>query len=753
MNKETVTKKEFTLKQKIYLYFYKSEQYIYNDWLRTKADINKFSDSFLFYLLIFSVLLFLFQKVLIYLNIYISEDHLYGLAFAVAGIIGASIAIIFSFSTFILQSTADLFSTQYLNKFIQDPKEKIFFWMLVILTILAFLTPVFIKYSVLEILAVILFTAFYLIYSLYNELRQRINPETTLGKIRNDALLQLKKVSKELKKHAHIQNKIFEYNNESKSLSVAIQYKSNPNWNVLILENIKYLYEIGLRLLSKNEINSFNLTLRYIHDVYLQHLILRNGHIIRIPASFWGVYTFEDENFTTKVLEYLESMSNRVIQEKRKENIYYLLNIYESFITNLQFIKYADKNIGSQGENPILSLVLGYYVGLVDKLAESKETDWVWESIKSLSRVSNLLLNNDYNHFNYSQLEQAIDKVTISSLSGKQQESLIKEIVNIYFNQIKIGWNKEYLHDAIFWKDLFKNLKKNTLILSLSSGINLSTSELYINFHGWQVNMINHIFDLADKDKQKELKSAYVALLEKWSDFLLDLARDVGLENKHVGLPIIQSVDNNLRIIYGIKQKFDLDLNSLYRTQFNTLSWFFQKTEKVEESFLFNLEQIQETLLREIDSNLTDMTFDTKQIIDLYIRLVQQHFEKVSVGYGYNHPRVIEKLICLGLIMTKHNLDTAEIIKLIDELNKKYLVLNKEYFELKAKEPNLMGPDEYQLCKEIHDLENDLFSYNSGMRMDIKELLSREITKVIWDRFIGQIKYCEGVEYQTRHIF
>ncbi|MDO8658487.1 MAG: hypothetical protein Q7K55_07125 [Candidatus Levybacteria bacterium] len=753
MNKETVNKKEFTLKQKIFLYFYKSKQYIYNYWSRTKVGINKFTDSFLFYLLTLSILLFLFQKILIYLNIYISEDHLYSLAFAIAGIIGASIAIIFSFSTFILQSTADLFSTQYLNKFIQDKKEKVFFWVLVILTILAFLTPVFIKYSVLEVLLAILFIAFYLIYSLYKELRQRINPETTLGKIRNDALLQLKKVNKELKKHAHMQNKIFEYNDESKSLSVAIQYKSNPSWNVLILENVKYLYEIGLRLLSKNEINSFNLTLRYIHDVYLQHLILRDGHIIRIPASFWGVYTFEDENFTTKVLEYLESMSNRVIQEKRKENIYYFLNIYESFIANLQFIKYADKNIGSQGENPILSLVLGYYVGLIGKLAESKETDWIWESIKSLSKVSNLLLNNGYNHFNYSQLEQAIDKVTISSLLGKQQESLIKEIVNIYFNQIKIGWNKEYSHDAIFWKDLFKNLKKNTLVLSLSGGINLSTSELYINFHEWQVNIINHIFDLIDKDEQEKLKSAYVALLEKWSDFLLDLARDVGLENKHVGLPIVQSVDNNLRIIYGIKKKFDLDLNKLYKTQFNTLSWYFQKIEKVEESFLFNLEQIQETLLREIDSNLTDKTFDSKQIIDLYIRLVQQHFEKVSVGYGYNHPRVIEKLICLGLIMAKHNLDTTEIIKLIDELNKKYLVLNKEYFELKSKEPNLMGPDEYQLCKEIHDLENDLFSYNSGMRMGIKDFLSREVTKEIWDSLVGQIKYCEGIEYQTRHIF
>ncbi len=49
----------------------------------------------------------------------------------------------------------------------------------------------------------------------------------------------------------------------------------------------------------------------------------------------------------------------------------------------------------------------------------------------------------------------------------------------------------------------------------------------------------------------------------------------------------------------------------------------------------------------------------------------------------------------------------------------------------------------------IDDLKNDLFSYNSGMMMDIKDLLKNEITKEIWDSFIGQIKYCEGIEYVT----
>ena len=748
MEKEAAKPNTLSLKQKSLLYYFKSQQWLRGHWMRFKRGVTDFSDSTLFYVLTFCVALFLIQKGLDIFQITPSPEELQGFGFASAGIIGASIAIIFSFSTFILQSTADLFSTQYLNKFIQDKKEKYIFWTLVILTVASFLTPIFVQYSVIEILLSILFFAFLLIYSLYKELRERINPETTLARIRNDAIRQLEYASKELKKQAHIQNKIFKYEGENQNLSLAIQYKSNPSWNVLPLENVKYLYEIGLRLLSKNEINSFNLTLRYIHDIYLKHLNLRNSHVIRVPAGFWGAYTFEDEGFTAKILEYFESISNRIIQDKRKENIYFLLNIYESIITNLLVFKYADNNLGTRGENPVLSLVLGYYLGLIAMLVQTKEKDWLWESIKSISKVSNAVLGSEYNHFHHNQINQTLDEITINCLSSNVgQEAFLKEVVNTSFNQIKIGWNK-YQSNEIFWKDLFETLKKNSLALALAPGINLSVSELYINFQAWLAGIINSIFELDDEDRQTKLRDAYIDLLERWSDFLLDLARDFGLENKHIGLPIIQSVENNLRIIYGIQGKFELKLDKLYRTQFNTLSWYFHKTDKVDESFLFNLEQVQELLLNEISSNLNEKT-DSAQIIDLYIRLVQQHFEKVSVGYGYNHPRVIEKLIDIGLILTKHNLDTTELVKLIDDLNKKYLFLNREYFDLKSKTPNLMGPDEYQLCKEIHDLENDLFSYNSGMAMGIKQLLRQEIGKDIWNRFIAKIKYCEGIEYTT----
>lgn len=747
-------KKEFTLKQRALLYFYKLQQYLDNKWFNVKEKIKKFIDSLSFYFIFLGVFVFFLHKILIYLNLTISEDNLYSFAFATAGIIGASIAIIFSFSTFILQSTADLFSTQYLNKFVKNAKEKIFFWLLVFLTIASFFTPIFLKKYVLEILVIILFIAFYFIYTLYKELRERINPETTLKKIRKDAIKELEKTNKKFKKHAHIQNKIFKYEKENKDFSLDVQYKINRNWHLIALENVKYLFEIGLRLLAKNEINSFNLTLKYIHDIYLKHLDLRNGYFIRMPASFWGTYSFDDEGFTARILEYLQSMGDRIIQEKRKENIYFLLKIYESILNYSLNIKYADKNLGAYKENPLVNLISAYYIGFIEKLLKSKENDWIWESIKSVSSVSNFVLQKTDNYFLCSQINQIISKISISCLA-ENQETFLKELVNIYFNQIQIAWNR-YEHNDIFWKDLFKELKKNILLLSIASNLSLSISDLFISFHTWQVNIINLITETKEEKEKKENLDKFIRLLKRWSDFLLDFARDIGLENKQVGLSIIQSIDNNLRIVYGIRNKFsDIDLEETYKTQFNTLSWYFQKTDKIEESFLFNLEQVLEILLREIRNNLKRKIFDSEHQIDLYIRLIEQHFEKVTLGYGYNHPRVIEKLVYLGLLLHKYKKTDQEenIVTKIDELNKKYLEFNKEYFELKLKKENIMGPDEFQLCKEIHDLENDLFSYNNSCLMDIKYILKEEITKDEWSSFIKRIEHCKNIEYKTKCVF
>jgi len=748
MEEKQKENKEFSLKQRFLLQTYRIQQLTRAWIIRKKQFVLSILDTFYFQALVFTILLCIGHYIFSVHGLSFNEDQLVSLGLAVASIIGASIAIVFSFSTFILQSTADLFSTQYLNKFIQDKNEKYIFWSLVALTFASVVIPVFALTVTFEILLGILFIAFLLIYSLYKQLRQRINPETTLNKIKGDAIYQLRYARRELEKQAKIQNKIYEEEEREEKLTLAIQYKAYPQWNSATLENVKYLYEIGLRLLSKNEINSFNLTLKYIHDVYLEHLRLRSEQIMCVPASFWGTYTFEDENFTSSILEYLESISHRLIQEKRKENIYYFFTIYESLLVAALQFKYADRNMYNQGENPIMNLVLGYYIGFIDKLTESNERDWIWESLKSLTKVSNGVIGTGYNHFNHNQINDVIDRIIVHCVKNNQPESLIKQAVSVYLSQAKAGWN-QYPDEEIFWKDLFKGLKKSTLALAISSEMNLTSSELYLGFNTWLTTVCNAVVGLEEGEEKEKAFSHFILLLERWSDYLLDFARATGLENKQMGLQIIQAVDCNLRLIYFLDNKFEKDISDLYRTQMNILSWYFHGVESVDNSHLFNLERIQETLVNEVRNNLNEQVFDSKFAIELYIQLVKNHFDKVSLGHGYNHPRIIKKLVYLGLLFQKCGKDTAELVALIDNLNKRYIILNQDHWKMKGNHPTLSGPDMHQLCKELHELETDLFSYNRIVNHGAKMILRHEITQEIWDEFVAKIKWCEGVEYTT----
>jgi hypothetical protein len=480
------SKEILTRKQKLLLFFYKTKQNIYYFRLQSETRIKSLADLSLVHIIFLAVVILLLYRYLTINNISLNDSDLYSIALAIAGIIGTSIAILFSFSTFILQSTADLFSTRYLNKFVNDGKEKLIFWMLVLFTILAIVTPIFINQNALVILIAILLIAFYFIFILYKQLRQRINPETTLTKIAKDAINHLIKINNEFKNIASIQTKIFNYQAESKKYSLDIQYKLNTNWHHRVLEDTKNLFEIGLRLLAKNEIKTFDLTIEYILAIYIKHLNLRNGSFIRKPSSLWGTYSFDDEGFTTKILEYLQSVGDRLIREKRKENIYALLTIYERLFSNALLVEYADETHNSYKGSPLIDLVIAYYSGFIEKLLETKESDWVWESIKSTTNISNLLLQKTDNHFATSHINKLINDISIACIDLKN-EAFYKELVKIYFTQITISWNK-YENNRIYWDELFKELKKNVLLLSVVSKVGLSTSELFIYFNSWQEN-------------------------------------------------------------------------------------------------------------------------------------------------------------------------------------------------------------------------------------------------------------------------
>lgn len=751
--------------------------YLYNSLLKIK-EINSGASQYLenqlfnsplFRICIYLLLVFLSVFVAFFFEkagVTISADALSGLAASIGAVIGGAIAIVFTLSTFILQSTSDLFSTQYLNKFIENKSERRVFLVLVLFSVLSFIIS-FISGSgvahryLFTTLIFVVSCSFYLIYILYKDLRRMINPETTLIKIKNKAISELQKIKKLFSLSAKLQGFIYSYNDEQKSLLMDTQYRSYPVWKEKMLIYIKQLYEISLRLLAKNEIETTKLAIKYIHDIHKKHLELRNGNFVKVPAlTLLVVYTFDDQGFTTSILEFLESYANRILQENRKENIQHLLQVYQSILFNSLNIEFAKTRIFDNG-NPVATLVLGYYSGFAENIIATKDINSIWEMIKTTKNIQQIILQKNNDPFLLETIDSIFEKLSMCFLEHKEvqaRNSFTTELVQIFLDRIILSWDK-YSNDKIFWDRLFKNLKKHLLVSSLIQlSLDLSLSNILIHFREWQINIINSIFEIKDETQRKKKLDNYLILMENWSNFLLDFSRDFGINANSLCLQTIMSVEQNTKIINFIEDKTKQILDKLYRTQFNILSWYFHKTNTTIDNYhSVELTNLLQFLIWEVVVNLENkIKVDfTNDIINLYINIIDGLFGKVKDDYGFDLPRVTIKLVPLGVILSKYNHKFEQkIIDKINDLNDKYLKKHQESWrqEIEKFGKKVTRPDEYQLCFEISELNDSVFSYNA-VRFDIEQILNKNITEEQWQTFIEKIEYCKNVEYTKREIF
>jgi hypothetical protein len=62
-----------------------------------------------------------------------------------------------------------------------------------------------------------------------------------------------------------------------------------------------------------------------------------------------------------------------------------------------------------------------------------------------------------------------------------------------------------------------------------------------------------------------------------------------------------------------------------------------------------------------------------------------------------------------------------------------------------------MWPDKYQFCKELHELQKDLFFYNFDWSDRIMIILRKEISKNEWDMFYKKIDFCKNITYSITY--
>jgi len=552
------------------------------------------------------------------------NENLLGLAFAIAGIIGASIAIIFSVSVFILQSAANLFSTQYVTQYAEDSKEKKIFWWLSGLAIGVLIIPFLVpnnysKYAV-GILLASLLGAFFLIYELYTTLRSRINPKVVLQEIRDGAIGELKKIKVN---YTRMPEDIPENNKKIGMLNPA-------------LDQVNCLHEIGLRLLSRNEIKSFDLAVDSIQDIYLKHVELGNHHFTQKPER----KTKENNHmlFAVEVFHCLQSMGERVIEDNRKENIYHLFGVYRNIIDLSFEINY----VGEDMDNPLLRMAANNYMAFMEKVLLTKNKEWCLGASSYLIELSDAALKRPDNVFSWQvclAIQEKMDLICDLHLSRKD-DSIFLNIVACCFYQIQTAWDKNMPEEHL-WGPLFKRLEK-CMLSAPADGFPLDS--VLNSFQTWQKASVKTI---TESNNEKELKEEFVPSLQKWGAFLLNFSRRHGL-NSQTGWFIIRLARDNLSIIRTIKRQFPKSdyMDDIYKTSVGVFAYFFRGVDKNQLS-ITNYTSALSFLRNEVNSNLENKYFDVELSINCYIKLVkdQAKYARGSGSGAFGYLRYLESIL------------------------------------------------------------------------------------------------------------
>lgn len=539
-------------------------------------------------------------------------------AFTVAGIIGASIAVIFSFSTFIMQSISSLISFHYLSILTKERKENVFFAILAILTALSCSIP-FLKISkdsALTCLLIMLWVALCLVYELYIELRSRISLRIALEKIKNIAIKEMISKSKLTQTGVRVKNG-------------DIEKEDRDDFNPAI-KHVRYLYEIGLKFSTRHEITGCNFILRHIHDLYLKHLDIEDGH-------FKGLDYLGNEvgnlALTYQTLGSLESMGTLFIREKRKDNAYRLTSIYENIIRRAIHIKY-DPN-ANVVVGPILISSLAKYSNLIESMLSSSPFDWGLMTSQKISELSKITLREAENSDNFEHIYQEIDEIIDKMIEDSVLEGLPEDarigflvcLIDTYFDQIKISLVRPKPM-SMFWTDIFNNLDKLISSLSLEEVGDILLERLFSNFHSWQRNITSSVLESENKEKER---SDFITLLQKWSSFPLYFAKNHGL-NTSVSLFIFNSMAVNLENLHKIKRKFSnlSHLNGIYETNIEAFSHFFQGVSRDQEISWRNFSIALDVLKYGIAYNLEHRCFDVEPLLARSLSLIEDYLNRTK---------------------------------------------------------------------------------------------------------------------------
>ncbi len=703
-----------------------------------------------------------------YGNLQFTQEILSGYLFTLGAMTGGTIAIIFAISTFLLQGTTNLYSSQFLEIYAHDWREKIVYFVVILITILFFGAGLFVGGDTvisIEIKSLLVYLSLFFVGIVfafidwqYKNVLQKLNPSEAIKFLEYEGVQFMKRMQYDAEKIAEL----LKVKNSDVNDGVALATSYNTFLQPFIQNlnrQLENLVEISMKLSDKQEIETTKRGLGAVHNILIGFLEARKNSSVAVFSSeaFFAIES-DSQKFLNNNFERLNSVAEKFIKEGKNDSAVYIIKIYNSLANKSKEIDF----VGGIGiDNPILTQIEGYLRDLIEYGQRLKNIEIVFQGVIVLGNIGSIaamkglqliMQSTQENIYNIAQkyglVENQlviVDKCTMMQLQIIKSIFLSGKIDRHQPSQMLLNKIAEATFDiAIFIK--LKHIKDDfTSRVSLSKGYD----DMYLVID----EIISYYYELSNVSEKRRYRKDVVLFFGSIHTSLWRLAR--GLKDAESTL-----IDSIGRLIFHINEcivsllndeEFEGESGELLRNLSLNIylpSWFTHYAKEFDggSSSIDTLtDSIAKTGIIVIEK-LDDEAIAIACVKSLY-SITQACLKKNKSSSGYDEPRIFEKACYLGILALKNGWHNAfaEVVSSIHDFEPRYF---SKFFTnipkgVNPENHNIMGlPHKDQLSREIMNFRDGFYhkKNNSMNLMDrAEDRMYSLIERLDIDRFIYEV--------------
>ena len=672
---------------------------------------------------------------------FFTQDILSNYLIAIGAMAGGAMAIVFTISIFLLQKAADMYSSQYFEAYAHDWKERIVYFIVIVITLLFFASGLYvgsvevISDELRSLIILVSLPAIGMIFALidwqYKIVRTKISPTNTIDFLEKQALKFVKKMHGDAQRVSDVMIARDKKLDKKEALAGAYNMFFQPYVDNLNrqLENIA---EISLRLAERQEINSTKRGFYAIQNILLGFLDARKTSSLAMlsDAAFLAVVS-DSNRFWFNNLDRINKAAEVFIKTDKEENATYLINIYGSL---------AEKSVEMEhigvrtGENPTFETITGNFQNLVSIGMRTKNLELVFQSIPTIEKIALLAIK----HNQQTTLHGIQDKLLKIALHGlEQRHTIIVDRCSVAFlNIMKYMVISDYLATHLHLKSTLQNIASitkltltaiNNKYLADDFSTSFCLTKGYDNLYEAVVEIYQYYEQLTDEEKKDKVRTNLLHLFDELSSSLRTLSEQAKTADSQLAGSIARLLFNinNLMMHLIADEDFSQEKRELERRLLWNIHlpyWFLHHAEKFDAGSL-QLRDLAESVAK--SCLIGAARLNNAEVLENGIKCIasmaEQALSKNSNGYGFSEPRLIKMMCFLGVIALQKDWKKA-LNKCVLEIRKFEKAYKEKYFSNLPPhiDASKLRPGKNALFDEIFDWRDD-FEHNRLNRMRIRE--------------------------------